>query len=177
MPSGRRRNSGSNGEYRGVVRVPQRVLPDGPPPERCVEAGPHVMRMGPVFGRGSHIDYDANEAYEARQYFADGKVQSIALLSQAISTLKAEIADQEQDGAVAAPELDLSKVFVVHGHDRASKAEVAGFIRKLGFEPVILHGRPNKGRALITKFREEAAGAGFAIVLMTPDDLGSAAPR
>jgi Predicted nucleotide-binding protein containing TIR-like domain len=32
----------------------------------------------------------------------------------------------------------------------------------------------NKGRALITKFREEAAGVGFAVVLMTPDDLGKA---
>ena len=70
--------------------------------------------------------------------------------------------------------LDLSKVFVVHGHDSAPKAEVARFIEKLGFEPIILHERPNKGRALITKFREEAAGVGFAVVLMTPDDLGKA---
>ena len=68
----------------------------------------------------------------------------------------------------------MSKVFIVHGHDRASKAEVAGFIRKLGFEPTILHERPNKGWALVTKFREEAAGAGFAVVLMTSDDLGKA---
>jgi predicted nucleotide-binding protein len=63
----------------------------------------------------------------------------------------------------------------VHGHDRASKAEVSDFIRKLGFEPIVLHDRPNKGRTLITKFREEAVGAGFAVVLMTPDDLGKAA--
>ena len=119
------------------------------------------MRMGPIFGRGSHIDYDANEAYEARQYFADGKVQSIALLSQAISTLKAEIADQEQDGAVAAPELDLSKVFVVHGHDRACKAEVAGFIRKLGFEPIILHERPNKGARSSQSFARKRRAQGL----------------
>jgi predicted nucleotide-binding protein len=144
-----------------------------------LDHGPHVVRMGSAFGRGPQIDYDAQEAREARRYFAEGKVQSIALLGQAISTLKDQIADHEQDvgeftvGA-AAPELDLSKVFVVHGHDRASKAEVAGFIRKLGFEPVILHERPNKGRTLITKFREEAIGAGFAVVLMTPDDLGKA---
>ena len=63
----------------------------------------------------------------------------------------------------------------MHGHDRASKAEVSDFIRKLGFEPIVLHDRPNKGRTLITKFREEAVGAGFAVVLMTPDDLGKAA--
>jgi predicted nucleotide-binding protein len=62
----------------------------------------------------------------------------------------------------------------VHGHDSAPKAEVARFIEKLGLEAMILHERPNKGRALITKFREEAAGVGFAVVLMTPDDLGEA---
>jgi predicted nucleotide-binding protein len=37
---------------------------------------------------------------------------------------------------------------------------------------VILHERPNKGRTIITKFREESVGIGFAVVLMTPDDLG-----
>ena len=63
-------------------------------------------------------------------------------------------------------------VFVVHGHDVAPRAEVARFIEKLGFEAIILHERPNKGRTLITKFREEADGVGFAVVLMTPDDLG-----
>jgi len=74
----------------------------------------------------------------------------------------------------AAPTFDLSKVFVVHGHDGAPKAEVAKYIEKLGFEAIILHERPNKGRALITNFREEVAGVGFAVVLITPDDLGKA---
>jgi predicted nucleotide-binding protein len=80
----------------------------------------------------------------------------------------------EPIAGTAGPALDLSKVFVVHGHDGTPKAEVARFIEKLGFEAIILHERPNKGRALITKFREEAAGVGFAVVLMTPDDLGKA---
>src|SRR5882757_7178761 len=55
-----------------------------------------------------------------------------------------------------------------HGSNRPSqaKAEVTRFIEKLGFEAIVLHERPNKGRALITKFREESDGAGFAVVLM-----------
>ena len=92
-----------------------------------------------------------------------------------------EIADQEalSDSAAASSDnaqrpLDLSKVFIVHGHDGAPKAEVARFIEKLGLEAIILHERPNKGRTIITKFREEADGVGFAVVLMTPDDLGKA---
>jgi predicted nucleotide-binding protein len=40
--------------------------------------------------------------------------------------------------------------------------------------PCSNHERPNKGRTIITKFRKEAAGVGFAVVLMTPDDVGRA---
>jgi len=122
---------------------------------------------------------------KVHQYIYDGKLRSILLLEQAVRGLQEAIAARESlspilDMATSmAPEapraLDLSKVFVVHGHDGAPKAEVARFIEKLGFEAIILHECPNKGRALIAKFREEAAGVGFAAVLMTPDDLGKAA--
>jgi len=89
--------------------------------------------------------------------------QLIPLVSIASTTLFA---------AAATP--DLSKVFVVHGHDGEPREAVARFLERLGFEAIILHERPNKGRTIITKFREEAAGVGFAVVLMTPDDLGRA---
>jgi predicted nucleotide-binding protein len=93
-------------------------------------------------------------------------VERLGLYQEAIpqSTIPIEAAGSE----------NRSQVFVVHGHDGAPKAEVARFIERLGFEAIILHERPNKGRALITKFREEAADVGFAVVLMTPDDLGKA---
>jgi predicted nucleotide-binding protein len=68
-----------------------------------------------------------------------------------------------------------NKVFVVHGRDDAAKNEVALFLRAIGLEPIILHLRPNGGRHLLTKFREESDGAGFAVVLMTPDDEGGLA--
>jgi predicted nucleotide-binding protein len=41
--------------------------------------------------------------------------------------------------------------------------------------PIILHERPNKGRTLISKFQEESAEIHFAVVLMTPDDIGGLA--
>ena len=68
-----------------------------------------------------------------------------------------------------------SKLFIVHGHDVGTKSAVARFVEQLGFEAIILHEKPNVGRSIITKFREESEGAGFAIVLMTPDDLGKGA--
>lgn len=65
------------------------------------------------------------------------------------------------------------KIFIVHGHDDGSRETVARFISKLDFEPIILHERPNRGRTIITKFQQEAADVGFAVVLMTPDDEGA----
>jgi predicted nucleotide-binding protein len=66
-----------------------------------------------------------------------------------------------------------NKVFVVHGHDDAAKASVARFIERFGLEAVILHEQPNKGQTIIEKFEANAAGVGFAIVLLTPDDIGA----
>lgn len=70
------------------------------------------------------------------------------------------------------PRLLGNKVFIVHGRNDGAKQEVARFLEQIGIEPVILHERPNAGRTLITKFQEESAGIPFAVVVMTPDDVG-----
>lgn len=64
------------------------------------------------------------------------------------------------------------KVFIVHGRDDAPKYELAHFLSRIGLEPVILHEVYNAGRTIITKFQEVASQVEFAIVLMTPDDVG-----
>ena len=64
-------------------------------------------------------------------------------------------------------------VFVVHGHDNERKLEVAGFIEGVtGKRPTILDERSNRGRTIIEKLGEHAAEAGFAVVLLTADDVG-----
>lgn len=65
-----------------------------------------------------------------------------------------------------------NSVFLVHGHDEGTKHNVARFLEKLGVEPVILQEQINKGMTIIEKFQEFAKRAGFAVVLMTPDDHG-----
>jgi predicted nucleotide-binding protein len=40
-------------------------------------------------------------------------------------------------------------------------------------EPIVMSGRPGKGRTLIEKFEDEAQRAVYAIALMTPDDVVS----
>jgi len=64
------------------------------------------------------------------------------------------------------------KVFIVHGHDNEVKQTVARFLEKLGLEAVILHERSNAGLTIIEKF-EKHSDVAYAIVLMTPDDLGT----
>ena len=67
------------------------------------------------------------------------------------------------------------KVFLVHGHDDAAKGAAARFLSQLDLEPVILHEQPNEGRTIIEKF-EKYADVAFAVVLLTPDDLGASVP-
>jgi predicted nucleotide-binding protein len=63
-------------------------------------------------------------------------------------------------------------VFIVHGHDQGALEMVSRFLEKLGLLPVVLRERPNLGRTIIEKF-EAHADAGFAVVILTPDDLGT----
>ena len=147
-----------------------------------LDHGPAYMVTDYPTGHGTR----GNELEEARQYLAEGKHEALLLLAGAVRGLEETLAEREaRPASVGTSAVSTSvprptgapphKVFIVHGRDDPTKETVAGFIRRLGLEPVILHERPNRGRTLITKFSEEAAGVGFAVVLMTPDDVGKAA--
>jgi predicted nucleotide-binding protein len=147
-----------------------------------LDHGPVHMVIDYPTGHGGHRD----DLAEARHYLAEGKQAALLLLQQAVRSLEETLADREAAqpagarAAVAAAAAASTagapprRVFVVHGHDDATKETVAGFIRRLGLEPVILHEQTSRGRTLITKLREEAADVGFAVVVMTPDDVGKA---
>ena len=64
-----------------------------------------------------------------------------------------------------------NKVFLVHGHNQEMKQSSARFIDKLSLKPIILHEQPNKGRTIIEKFTDYS-NVGFAVVLLSADDLG-----
>jgi predicted nucleotide-binding protein len=69
--------------------------------------------------------------------------------------------------------VDLNKVFVVHGHDNGTKETVARFLEQQGLQPVILHEQPSRGMTIPEKLIANS-DVGFAVVLLTPDDLGRA---
>lgn len=65
-----------------------------------------------------------------------------------------------------------SKVFLVHGHDESARETTARFLEKLDLDPVILHEQPSSGRTIIEKV-EQYSEVAFAVVLLTPDDVGA----
>jgi predicted nucleotide-binding protein len=65
-----------------------------------------------------------------------------------------------------------SGIFLVHGHNNEAKETVARFLERLGLRISILHEQPDKGRTIIEKF-EDHASVGYAVVLLTEDDVGA----
>lgn len=70
--------------------------------------------------------------------------------------------------------VESNKVFAVHGHDNELKIEVARFIESIGLEAVILHEQASSGSSTIIEKIEDHSNVGFAVVLLTPDDVGMA---
>ncbi len=62
-------------------------------------------------------------------------------------------------------------MFVVHGHDEGMRESVARVLATLGLKPVILHEQPDRGRTIIEKFYDYSE-VEFAVVLLSPDDMG-----
>ena len=66
------------------------------------------------------------------------------------------------------------KVFVVHGRDESARETVARFLDRLRLDPIILHEKSNEGHTIIEKLVLNA-DVSFAVVLLTPDDVGGPA--
>lgn len=111
--------------------------------------------------------------YEVHQSLNRSKARSIALLEQAVRSLEEQLSEEVVSTTTqqAVPARDLSKVFVVHGHDDAALQGVARFLERLELTTIILKEQPDQGRTIIEKFEACAKEVGFAVVLLTPDDL------
>ncbi len=122
--------------------------------------------------------YEPTPIWEIRDSLKEEKERSLALLRAALRSIEEQIQDAgvtTQD-AIAPTRSHNStnnrRVFIVHGHDEGPREAIARFLEKLGFTPVILHEQANRGATIIEKF-EKNADVGFAIILLTPDDVGS----
>jgi predicted nucleotide-binding protein len=117
-----------------------------------------------------------------RDGIAENRRRSLATLRQAVRTLEEDLAEATSLATtdLAQPSqtplhLITRKVFVVHGHDEAALQAVARFLEQLGLEAIVLREQPDQGRTIIEKFEALANEVGFAVVLLTPDDLAGPA--
>lgn len=93
-------------------------------------------------------------------------------LKRAKAILKGYLDEMDENVVVVRRELhnvNMRKVFVVHGHDEALKLSVARLMDKVGIEPIILSEQPNCGSTIIEKI-EKNSDVGAAICLFTADD-------
>lgn len=104
-------------------------------------------------------------------YFEDElEREKTVVLSALAACLR--IKPKKNNKHIATEEFDLTKVFIVHGHDDLLKNEVARFIEKLELTPIVLHEQASSGNTIIEKI-EEYSNVGFGIILYTPCDVGA----
>lgn len=99
------------------------------------------------------------------------KLDNLKKLKNKINLLNSEVEDEVLTSQ-APTEINMSQVFIVHGHDDLTKITIESFIKDLGFEPIILHKQASSGKTIIEKI-EAYSNVGFGIVLYTPCDIGS----
>jgi predicted nucleotide-binding protein len=111
---------------------------------------------------------------EIREGIQRGRDRAIALLQSAADSLR-EVLEHSVD-TCAAPPVSARRtggpVFIVHGRDEPSKLKAARFVERAGLTPMILSELPNEGRTLIEKLEHYGDQAGYAVVLLTADDVG-----
>lgn len=115
------------------------------------------------------------EAYEKAIKEAASRLRTV----EDILREKLDDLDEDEINGPVAPKKSANqgtpnrRVFVVHGHDEEAKQSVARFLQQIELDPIILHEQANKGRTIIEKF-EDHSDVGFAVIILTPDDVGSA---
>lgn len=82
-------------------------------------------------------------------------------------------AEENGAGNLAGEQSFDGPIFVVHGHEDGKREIVRRFLEKTtNRKVIILADEPNQGHDLLGKLLNSAENAGFAVVLLTPDDIG-----
>lgn len=111
------------------------------------------------------------DAHALRIGYLQGLVAKLEMNATPIS----KASDQDHDRSANLRTSDSGKVFVVHGHDNELKEVTARFLERLGLQAIVLHEQPNSGRTIIEKFEVFSSDIVFAVVLLSPDDVGAPA--
>jgi predicted nucleotide-binding protein len=129
--------------------------------------GLRVPLHGFVLWQDLELTFEGHEFIEAVRNENTWEANKRKAKSLALSDLASA---QKIEGSHALHENE--KIFLVHGHDDAMKHSVARFIKDVCLVPIILSEQPNKGAATIIEKFERNSDVGFAVVLLSGDDVG-----
>ncbi len=117
------------------------------------------------------IENDSNGAY----FFKDSANRILGSLRAAlvIAQRKERSTSPSTQQEITNP-IDPAKIFIVHGHDQVLLQQTARFLEKLDLKPIILFEQPGQSQTIIEKI-EKHSNVRFAVILLTPDDVGKAA--
>ena len=117
-----------------------------------------------IFVPGQDYIQDEKDEINSKVAYLESLIERLPLIPSSVET---SIAPKEQLDPTKS-----KKVFIVHGHDVANRAEVELLVRKLGYEPIVLFKQASGGKTLIEKLEEETESISFAIILYTACDYG-----
>lgn len=109
---------------------------------------------------------DLKENIDTRIHRLESIIERLELIPESVSANTVSALTEQPS-----INIDSSKIFIVHGHDDAAKLEVARFIEKIGFDPIILHEQASGSKTIIEKI-EAYSDVGFSVVIYTPCDVG-----
>lgn len=105
-----------------------------------------------------------SRAAESEQFSAEAGRRGADLAASIAADIRAPAID---------PRRADKSVFLVHGHDHKFRDEAAKYLSTLGIRAVIVSKERQYARSLLDKFEALATQASFAVVLITPDDMGA----
>ncbi len=139
---------------------------------RCFDVQTISRKYSNVYGYGPMVvNPNIHQKVDGFRKGIDGQITELESIYERLELIPEAVALEQTKPMRNIKAKD--SVFIVHGHDELTKVNVARFIEKLGLDSIILHEQPNKGQTIIEKFESNAADVGFAVVLLTPDDLGA----
>jgi len=96
--------------------------------------------------------------------------QTIGVIERGEVTKKSDAKTSNKKEALK----DNRSVFVVHGRDNEAKHEVARLLERLNLKAIVLHEQPSRGKTIVEKI-EYYSEVAFAVVILSPDDVGALA--
>lgn len=131
------------------------------------------VSIGFATGAERYLEEEVRELHDS----IDGEIRRLSSINERLELIPlAPGIGPAQPAARPAATVASGKVFVVHGHDEAVREAVARFISRLDLTPIILHEQASQGRTIVEKL-EHHGDVGYAVVLLTPDDVGGTSPE